>query len=322
MAREMMMTKARRTVGFTAFSATLTFAVAGSLSAQSPAPDSTPRLLTPQPQRVAEIDAPIHPTVAPSPGGRMFAAIQTRPAPVLWIVPADGGEPFAFREMWAAYAPRWSPSGDRVGFIAAIGPPRIWTVELDSSTARPIDPPRLLIRTSANAFAFSPDGARIALVASRSTAAGVSEIHIVGWESRDSRVLLRESGAIYRLDWAPDARSIYYGLVPNEPSPESPHRLKRVSVASGRSATLRAGGEFLGLSPDGRLVLQRPAPDVDGADNLVDVVALEDGSVTRVRLPDGVRSMTWAAASDAVIFVAPAGSRDVIWRLSVRPDAP
>jgi hypothetical protein len=322
MAGKMTITEVRRTAIFTACAAALTFAATTPLLAQAPPPDTTPTILSPQPQRIAEIRAPIHPTVAPSPDGRMFAAIQTRPAPVLWIVPADGGEPFAFREMWAAYAPRWSPSGDRVGFIAAIGPPRIWTVELDSTTARPIDPPRLLIRTSANAFAFSPDGARIALVASRSTAVGASEIHIVGWESRDSRVLLRESGAIYRLDWAPDARSIYYGLVPDEPSPDSPHRLKTVSVASGTSAAVRAGGEFLGLSPDGRFVLQRPAPDVDGSDTLVDVIELDDGSVTRVRLPDGVRSMTWAAKSGAIIVVAPAGSRDVIWRLPVRPDTP
>ena len=102
----MMITEVRGTASFTAFAAALTLTVAGQLSAQVLTADSTPEVVSPQPQRIAEIDAPIHPTVAPSPDGRMFAAIQTRPAPVLWIVPADGGEPFAFREMWAAYARR------------------------------------------------------------------------------------------------------------------------------------------------------------------------------------------------------------------------
>jgi Tol biopolymer transport system component len=71
-----------------------------------------------------------------------------------------------------------------------------------------------LIRTAANAFAFSPDGDRVALVASHSTAAGVSEIRIVTWETRAERLLLRENGLIYRLDWSPDGQFLYYGVSP------------------------------------------------------------------------------------------------------------
>jgi Tol biopolymer transport system component len=314
---ETMTTGFRRTATIAALTVVPILTAGGRLPAQTSAADSTVPVLEPSPQRLAEIDVPIHPTVAPSPDGRMFAAIQTRPAPVLWIVRAGGGEPFAFRQMWATYAPRWSPSGDRIGFIAAIGPPRVWTVELDPATGQPIDPPRLLIRTLANAFAFAPDGAHIALVASRSTAAGASEIHIVNWETRQARVLLRESGAIYRLDWSPDARSIYYGLAPVPPPPDGHQLLKAVSVASGRTSTVRAGGEFIGLSPDGARVLQRPGTADEGSGNLVEVVALEAGSVTKVRLPAGVRSMAWAADSDAIIAVTPAGSQDVIWEIPV-----
>ena len=291
--------------------------------AQAPSSaDTTVMSLAPQPLRIVEVVEPIHPTVAPSPDGRMFAAIQPRPDPILWIVPADGSEPFAFRKMWAAYYPRWSPSGDRLGFIAAFGPPRVWTVELDPATGWPIDPPRLLIYIEANAFAFSPDGKRIALVAARSTAAGASEIHIIEWETRKSRVLLRERGVVYRLDWTPDARSIYYGLVPDTPSPEAPHHIKSVSVASGATKAVRAGGEFLGLAPNGDLLLQRPAQDDVGAESLVEIVALNDGSLSRVGLPSGVRSVAWAANSEALVFVAPVEDRDEIWQIPIEPGSP
>lgn len=287
-----------------------------------PPVDSALTPLAPPPVPIAHVAAPIHPTVAPAPDARMFAAIQTRPDPILWIVPADGSEPYAFRKMWAAYYPRWSPSGDRVGFIAAIGPPRVWTVEIDPATGRPMDPPRLLIYIEANAFAFSPDGARLALVGARSTAAGASEIHIIDWETRKSRVLLRERGSIYRLDWAPDARSIYYGLMPAAPSRDAPHQVKTVAVASGRTRAVRAGGEFLGLSPNGELLLQRVAAEDADSENLVEVVALNDDPLTRIRLPDGVRSVVWAASSDALILVAPVDDADGIWQIPIRPVSP
>jgi dipeptidyl aminopeptidase/acylaminoacyl peptidase len=279
-------------------------------------------LLAPRPMPVAAVEAPIHPTVAPSPDGRMFAAIQTRPDPILWIVPADGSEPYAFRKMWAAYYPRWSPSGDRLGFIAAIGPPRVWTVELDLETGRPIDPPRLLIYIEANAFAFSPDGTRIALVAARSTAAGASELHIIDWETRSRRRLLRERGSIYRLDWAPDGRSIYYGLLPFAPSPEAPHRVKKVSVASGAADAVRDGGEFLGLAPNGEWLLQRVPADSAGSESVVEVVALDDGQVTRIRLPSGIWSVSWAGTSDALVLVAPIEDEDGIWQIPIKPVMP
>ncbi len=321
-----MTTRFRRTADFLSI---LLLTVAGPAMAQAPPADTSmvppadsAVILAPQPERIALVAAPIHPTVAPSPDARMFAAIQTRPDPILWIVPADGSEPYAFRKMWAAYYPRWSPSGDRVGFIAAIGPPRVWTVEIDPITGRPMDPPRLLIYIEANAFAFSPDGARLALVGARSTAAGASEIHIIDWETRKSRVLLREMGSIYRLDWAPDARSIYYGLMPDAPSRDAPHQIKTVSVGSGSTRAVRAGGEFLGLAPNGERLLQRVAAEDAVSENLVEVVALNDGTFTRIRLPSGVRSVVWAANSDALILVSPVDDGDGIWQIPTQPVSP
>jgi hypothetical protein len=291
---------------------------ASQLIAQQTEPeDAAARRLAPEPQLVAQIGAAIHPKVAPSPDSRFYAAIQTRPDPVLWIVPTDGSDPFAFRKMWAAYNARWSPSGDRIGFIAAIGPPRVWTVEIDPASGRPMDPPRLLIRTGANAFAFSPDGARIALVASRSTAAAASEIHIIDWETRRVRVLLRERGMVYRLDWSPDGRSIYYGLDSSSVT-DAINELKQVSLATVSSKTVRAVGEYIGLSPDGKALLARPIEGDQAGENLVEVVGLEDGSVITIELPTDLRSVGWAASSAALVVVAPAEDKDGIWEIPIK----
>jgi hypothetical protein len=300
--------KMRFRIRLAALTALLATALAASplVAQQSQLEDAATKRIAPEPELVARIDVAIHPTVAPSPDSRFYAAIQTRPDPVLWIVPTDRSDPFAFRKMWAAYHARWSPSGNRIGFIAAIGPPRVWTVEVDPASGRAMDPPRLLIRTGANAFAFSPDGARIALVASRSTAAAV---------------LLRERGMIYRLDWSPDGRSIYYGLDASSTNGAS-HEVKQVCLATGSAKAVRAVGEYVGLSLDGKALLARPVEGDQGGDNLVEVVALEEGLVTTIELPPGLRSVGWAASSAALVLVAPADDTDGIWEIPIKATEP
>jgi Tol biopolymer transport system component len=233
----------------------------------------------------------------------------------LWIVPTDGGEPFAFRKTWATYNPRWAPSGNRIGFIAAIGPPRIWTVEVDPESGRPIDPPRMLIRTNANAFAFSPDGERIALVSSRATAAGRSEIHIVDWESRRSRVLLRESGTIYWLDWAPDAESIYYGVIPTDSSGEATHRVVRAHARTGSSENVLEVEEFLGLSSDGARLAYRPAGE-QHADHSVVELATTAGEILVQLLMPARPTARWGAGLGSLFQTRVAGMKTEIWEFS------
>jgi hypothetical protein len=299
--------------------ALLTLACAGSLSAQPPAdpPDGAVYTLNPAPRQIAVLGVALHPAVAPSPNGRFYAALQTRPDPVLWIVPTDGGEPFSFRKIWAAYRPRWAPSGNRIGFIAAIGPPRVWTVEVDPETGRPVDPPRMLIRTGVNAFAFSPDGERVAMVPRRSTAAGASQIRIVDRSSRQVRVLLRENGMIYRVDWAPDGEFIYYGLAPN--SANSAHQVRRVRLAGGRPRTVRQTGEFLGLSPDGEYVLTRPAEDASSESELVETLHLNSGVILRIELPRGAKTLGWTATSRALVRVAHTAGGDAVLEIPICP---
>lgn len=254
--------------------------------------------------RIARLDVPVHPAIAAAPNGRFFAALQTRPDPVLWVVPAAGGDPFAFRRMWAAFAPRWAPTGERVGFIAAVGPPRIWTVEVDPETGRPVDPPRMLIRTAANAYAFAPDGDAIAMVPSRSTAAGASQIRIVDWHSRATRILTRERGLIYWLDWSPDGRWIYYGLAPAAADPEAAHEVRRVPLGGGPPEPLVRTGQFFGLSPDGEYLLCRGQHGKGGEGMAADDLALirRDGTiVATLDLPFADAVVRWGSDSRTLI---------------------
>ncbi len=276
--------------------------------------DTTLAAVKPRVRRISTFDITIHPTVAPSPDGRFFAAAQSRPDPILWIVPTDGGEPFAFRKTWAAFYPRWAPSGNRIGFIAAIGPTRIWTVEVDPESGRPIDPPRMLIRTNAAAFTFSPDGNRIALVPSRSTAAGRSEIHIVEWESRKFRVLLKENGAIYRLEWAPDGEFIYYGIIPNDSLGPVTHRIVRADARSGKTLKVLDVGEFLGLSLDGERLAYRPAGTDPVNTGIVELASTAGEVSSRLLIPGP--APRWSAGPGSFYQTRFVGDNTEIWDIS------
>ncbi len=305
----------------TARAALLCLASPGVLAAQTSEATTDPAIpvLRPEPRLIATIDVPIDPTPAPSPDGRFFAALQTRPSPVLWIVPADGGEPFAFRKTWSAYKPRWSPAGDRIGFIADGGPPRIWTVQVDPASGRPVDPPRMLYRTAVNAYAFSPDGGRIAFVPRRSTAAGASEIHIIGWASRKVGVLLREAGMIYALDWSPDGEFIYYGVMPASTDDGATHRLRRARTRDGHPTTVLRAGAFLGLSADGLYLLCRPADWTREDGNVVEIAGLGGRRVLRLEAPPGP-APRWGAAGPAyLVQVQPTDAGDTIWLIPACP---
>jgi hypothetical protein len=314
------MTRARTTLVVALILAAAPASRLAGQSSDGAADGALPTLVAPARALVA-LDVPIDRDVAPSPNGEFIAVLQTRPDPVLWFVPTDGSPPFPLRKMWAAYRPRWSPSGARIGFIAAIGPPRVWTVEIDPETGRPIDPPRLLIRTPANAFAFSPDGERIALVSSRSTAAGASTIQLVDWETRRVRTLRREDGAVYRIDWSPDGAFLYYGLVPAEGGPA--HRIVRARVADGAAVAVLAVGEFLGLSPDGAYLMYRPAgPNpcglVYGACQIVELATAAGEPVVRLALPAGA-APRWGARSSTLLQVRPGPTGDAIWAIEIPP---
>jgi hypothetical protein len=281
--------------------------------------DSTVLVLRPEPHLVAEIDVPIDPTVAPSPDGRFVAVLQTRPQPVLWIVPTDGGKAFAYRKTWAASKPRWSRSGDRIGFIADGGPPRIWTIEVDPATGQPMDPPRMLYRDAVNAYAFSPDGEWVAYVPRRTTAAGASEIHIVEWEGRKVHVVLREDGLIYHLDWSPDGESVYYGVTPATAEEGPAHRVRRARLRDGRAATVLSAGEFLGISADGLYLLCRPAGWSYEDGNIVELAGVDGQRVMRIEVEPGPAPRWGAVGPGSIVQVLPSEKGNAIWAIPACP---
>jgi dipeptidyl aminopeptidase/acylaminoacyl peptidase len=297
----------------------LTLPVESRSQAAGEATDSTVIVVRPVPLRLAAIDVPIDPRVAPSPDGRYVAALQTRPEPLIWIVPTDGGKPFAYRKTWSATKLRWSRSGNRLGFVADGGPPRIWTIEVDPATGRAMDPPRMLYRDAVNAYAFSPDGERIAYVPRRTTAAGASEIHIVEWESRVVRVVLREDGMIYQLDWSPDGESIYYGVTSAAAEEAPTHRVRHARLHSGRAVTVLSAGEFLGLSSDGLYLLCRPAGWSYEDGNIVELAGADGRRLMRIEVEAGPAPRWGAVGPGSIVQVLPSEEGVAIWAIPACP---
>lgn len=281
--------------------------------------DTTVVVLRPEPLRLAQIDVPVDPSVAHSPDGSFVAVLQTRPQPLMWIVPTDGGKPFAYRKTWSATMLRWARSGNRIGFVADGGPPRIWTIEVDPVTGRPTDPPRMLYRDAVNAYTFSPDGEWIAYVPRRTTAAGASAIHLVEWESRKVRVVLREDGMIYRLDWSPDGEFIYYGLTPGTAEASRAHQVRRVAVRDGSSATVLSAGEFLGLSSDGLYLLCRPAGWSYEDGNVVELAGVDGRRLMRIEVEPGPAPRWGAVGPGSIIQVLPTDEGNAIWAIPACP---
>ena len=88
----------------------------------------------------------------------------------------------------------------------------------------------------ASASASSASSSTLSRAARKAAAKGASEVYIIKWETRKVRFLLRESGLIYRLDWAPDGTHLYYGLAPDA-ADEPRHRVVR---AAARRLVLKA----------------------------------------------------------------------------------
>jgi Tol biopolymer transport system component len=176
----------------------------------------------------------------------------------------------------------------------------------------------MLIRTDANAFAFAPDGGRIALVVARSTARGASEIRIVDWESRRERVLLRERGVIDRLDWSADGKLIFYGLLSHTPGGDAVTSVRCVPAAGGAAETVLERVVYLGLAPDGSYLLYRRLDD-DAATTVVQAMPLTDGPSLRIELPAGFDAPVWSSSATGLLQVRYSAGGAEIWEIPLRP---
>jgi len=165
-----------------------------------------------------------------SPDGRwiVFVGFSGSEETRLWIVSANGGEPFPLTS-GSAYddGPVWFPESNRIAYRSG---DHVASLAIDPSTGRPAgDPQRVTIEPSMAYFDISPDGKWIAYTPLDEN--GNRVIRVVPSNGGIARTVVEESTP--RPAWAPDGRSIYY-VTSQVGSPEE--TLMRVGVERGARA--------------------------------------------------------------------------------------
>jgi dipeptidyl aminopeptidase/acylaminoacyl peptidase len=190
-----------------------------------------------------------------SPDGRWVLFVQTyEDNDALGLVDAEGRQwPVKVAQGRDFYMqPRWSPSGDRIAWIAWDHPSmpwdgtELWTARIDLTTGLPrITGERLLAGGPDVAIfqpEFTPDGSAIAYV---SDEGGWGQIHLAQVDGEGSRRLTDGTGEYGRPAWQQGQRSFAFVNGGSEiacvRSELGVHRLQLVDVA--RAATRDAGGQ-------------------------------------------------------------------------------
>ena len=151
-----------------------------------------------------------------SPDGRRLAYVRDEE---IWVVEVDGSRltrvvarPGRGRE------PRWSPDGHRIAFLSRRrGWTQVWLIDAPvPRRGRPANeprPPRPTVLTEAgidvDAFAWAPDGARIAIMSQRQEDLETSQISLVDVATGASKVVAGERSRDVGAEWMADGSLLF-----------------------------------------------------------------------------------------------------------------
>lgn len=195
----------------------------------------------------------------------------------LFVVPVAGGNPRAMTAEGAEVSsPAFAPDGKSIAFLRKAGAGwKIHRLPLDFGEATPIETGKL----TPDAFAFSPDGARIAFLAARPESderkherfrSGGAKAWGREWEPSRLFVVPAAGGDpaevptgpehVVAFRWSPDGKSVALVLAPSsDPYDVSNRASVAIGAADGSSPPRRVSSEPANLgeieySPDGRLL--------------------------------------------------------------------
>ena len=264
----------------------------------------------------------------------------------LVLVGADGaGRRVLTRQRIGVAAPRWSPSGDRIAYLASPArgkPAQLFVLPMDGGDSQQITD----VKSGVEAYAWRPDGAGFAYVAHDDPPkTKAPEDYVPAFPVTDEHFLTREPSRPAHLwtiaadgksakqitkgvmsplggsqiQWTPDASAVVMTLQPDAIFAHlARSRTMVVDVASGSARPVRGDaidGGFA-LSHDGKRIALSPRHASFYLQHDADVRAFADGSEVETTAAID-RNVHWFAFTpdDKALLVATAdGVRDVLWR--------